>query len=120
MFEARSVYLTYSYAGLTSIASIIVTDGTDIHDNLMEQPVTSGMFNGIPQGIEGEGLEGIWPESQDGHICTNHAHFVDTIYESTRHLIQQENILEITAHGLGMHQSILLLSNYSVSDLGYG
>jgi hypothetical protein len=31
----------------------------------MEQPVTFAKFNGIPQGIEGEGLSGKWPESPD-------------------------------------------------------
>jgi hypothetical protein len=32
----------------------------------MEQPVNFGNFDGISQGIEGEGLEGKWPEFQYG------------------------------------------------------
>jgi hypothetical protein len=35
------------------------------YENWMEQPIALEKFYGIPQGIEGEGLEGKWPESQD-------------------------------------------------------
>jgi hypothetical protein len=31
----------------------------------MEEPLTLGKFNGIPQGIEGEASRGKKPESQD-------------------------------------------------------